>query len=383
MSEQNIIKRNSAEPMLATYLHRKGREQGIAVSGNFELTSRCNFNCKMCYVHSIENQNALIEKELTTDQWLGIASDARDAGMLFLLLTGGEPFLRKDFTKIYKELIKMGIMVSINTNASLYHEEIRDTFSEYPPARINVSLYGGSEKTYQSLCGNASFETVVKNLKSMKEDELSVRLNVTLTPYNIHDMEAIDRISKELELHAKTTTYMYPPVRLDGSVGFNQARFDAEQAGKLMAAWDYLRETEEQFRARAEKFGKVSQRNVNAELNSVKPEGVTCRAGRSSFWLTWEGNMLPCGMMEAEPVRPLEIGFLPAWKKVRELTKEMYLPKECTVCEMRNICTVCVASSKAETGVYGKRPDYICKMTEARRKETVKLAGIRKIHADK
>ena len=377
MSEPKVIRKNSAEPVLSAYLHAKGIAQGIAVSGSFELTSRCNFNCKMCYVHSAENQKALIEKELTADQWLGIASDARNAGMLFLLLTGGEPFLREDFTKIYEELIKMGIMFSINTNSYLYNEEIRDTFRKYPPARINVSLYGGSEETYRSLCGNASYEKVIRNLNSMKDDHLPVRLNVTLTPYNIQDMTEIDRISKDIGLHVKATTYMYPPIRINGSVGNNPARFDAEEAGKLMAVWDCLRETDEQFKIRKEKMCTAQMREDADFGSTVKREGVTCRAGRSSFWITWDGEMLPCGMMSGAPVNVLEKGFVDAWERIRKLTGEILLPPECAVCNMRNRCSICAAISQAETGSFETKPEYICRLTKARCEETIRLADER------
>lgn len=369
MSEPKMIRRRSEEPWLSSYLNSKGCALGIPVSGNFELTSRCNFNCKMCYVHSQDDQKKLIHQELTADQWLSIASDARDAGMLFLLLTGGEPFIRKDFAQIYEELIKMGMMVSINTNASLYNEELRELFRKYPPTRINVSLYGGSEETYQSLCGNASFEKVVNNLRSMKEDHLSVRLNVSLTPYNVSDMAMINDISKELNLHVKATSYMYPPVRVDGKIGSNQARFSAEKAGKVMANWDFIRETDEQFKFRKEK---MCWSEAPYELK--EPEGVSCRAGRSSFWLTWDGNMLPCGMMSTLSVNTLELGFLKAWEEIRQMTQEIRLPAECAGCANRANCGICAAISKSETGEFGIKPEYVCAFTKARCLETTKLA---------
>ena len=122
MVEKKVVHSKAAEPMLSSYLNKKGVALGLPINGNFELTARCNFDCKMCYVHLQNNPGALAEKELSADQWLSLASDARDAGMMFLLLTGGEPFLRPDFGQIYQELVKMGIMVSINTNASMYNE---------------------------------------------------------------------------------------------------------------------------------------------------------------------------------------------------------------------------------------------------------------------
>lgn len=369
MSESNVVQNSIIEPRLSTYLHAKGTQLGLPVSGNFELTSRCNFNCKMCYVHGQTNQKKLIEQELTADQWLSIASDARDEGMLFLLLTGGEPFIRKDFVQIYEELIKMGMMVSINTNASLYNEELRELFQKYPPARINVSLYGGTEDTYQSLCGNTSFKKVVNNLRSMKEDHLSVRLNVTLTPYNVSDMQMINDISKELNLHVKATSYMYPPVRVDGKIGNNQARFSAEEAGKVLANWDFIRETAEQFKFREEK---MCWYETPCEFK--KPEGVTCRAGRSSFWLTWDGNMLPCGMMSDLSVSVQKYGFAKAWEKIRQMTQAIRLPTECAGCANKANCGICAAICKSETGEFGVKPEYVCEFTKARCLETTKLA---------
>ena len=61
----------------------------------------------MCYVHQEGQQ----ERELTTGQWIDLARQAAEQGMVFALLTGGEPFLRKDFFEIYRAMKDMGILV--------------------------------------------------------------------------------------------------------------------------------------------------------------------------------------------------------------------------------------------------------------------------------
>lgn len=372
--DAKIIRPTSDEPAIASYLNRKGCALGLPINGTFELTARCNFDCKMCYVHLKKDIEELRKKELTTDQWLSIASEARDMGMIFLLLTGGEPFLREDFATIYTELIKMGMIISINTNASLYNEEIRDLFRKYRPTRINATLYGGSEETYEKLCGNASYERVVKNLVSMKEDNLPVRLNVSLTPYNIQDMERIHALSREMQLWAKGTSYMYPPVRVTGEVGCNHARFEAEEAGRILARWNRLQDNDEMFRVRAER---IRNHQMARELDScvdVEQEGVMCRAGRSSFWATWDGRLLPCGTMDIEPSNLLTDGFAKAWQDVRERTAKILLPKECANCAYRPNCGVCAASCKCETGEFGKAPEYMCRMTKTMCGEVLRMA---------
>ena len=109
---------SGVEAGISTYLHRKGAALGVPLSGTFELTRRCNFNCRMCYIHSGEN-TVWKGGELSAGTWLAIASQAVKAGMLFLLLTGGEPLLREDFEEIYCGLNRMGLALSVNTNGSL------------------------------------------------------------------------------------------------------------------------------------------------------------------------------------------------------------------------------------------------------------------------
>ena len=77
----------TTEPRLSTYLHARACRTGTPLAGNFELTARCNFNCKMCYVHLTAEEQQRRGRELTADQWLAIADQARSRGMLFLLLT--------------------------------------------------------------------------------------------------------------------------------------------------------------------------------------------------------------------------------------------------------------------------------------------------------
>ena len=374
MSMKKAIQPTSAEPIVSTYLNRKGIRLGLPVTGNFELTARCNFDCRMCYVHLKGHSQELIKKELTAAQWLDIAKEAKDMGLIFLLLTGGEPFLRSDFPYIYEELIRMGIMVSINTNASLYNEEIRKLFHKYPPSRLNVTLYGGSEETYQSLCGNASFEKVTDSLRRMKEDGLQIRLNVSLTPYNVQDMKEIDRISREIGLQAKAASYMYPPVRVTGEIGSNSARFTPEEAGKTIADWYYLRDDKERFLKRANACRMHSDAGVTDICSDVEQEGVSCRAGRSSFWLTWDGRMLPCGTMDIESSNVLEKGFAESWEEVRSRVSAIRLPKECSGCDLRHNCGVCAANCKTETGYFDHKPEYLCKMTQCTGKHILELA---------
>lgn len=66
---------SSTEPRLSSYLHARACRSGTPLAGNFELTARCNFNCKMCYVHLTAEEQQRRGRELTAEEWLAIAQE--------------------------------------------------------------------------------------------------------------------------------------------------------------------------------------------------------------------------------------------------------------------------------------------------------------------
>ena len=345
------------------YLHFKGRKQGLPISGSFELTARCNFKCPMCYVHLTQEQVNARGEELSAAQWLQIAQQARDSGMVFALLTGGEPLLRKDFFEIYRGMKRMGLMISINTNGSLLSGEILEQFKQEPPMRFNISLYGGCRDTYRSMCGKDMFEQVVNNIRALREADINVSVNLSITPYNCGDLEEIHRITREMNVPVKVANYMYPPVRVNGVYGCAN-RLSPEDSAEAMVRWYSLRDSKETFFARAERLKAmqpVEEQECILELGSE----MNCRAGRTGFWMTWDGKMTPCGMFTEPAAYPLKTGFAEAWESVRSQTRSIRTPAKCVSCSKRKICHVCAAVCVTETGAFDQVPEYLCRQTDA------------------
>lgn len=364
----------SVEPALSAYLHAKGAAMGLPIGGNFELTARCNFDCPMCYVHLGADEIAARGKELTAQQWISLAEQARDCGLIFALLTGGEPLVRPDFFEIYGAMKAMGLMMSINSNGSTLQGKNLERLIEDPPQRVNVSLYGGCAETYRTMCGNDAFERVVENIRELKRAGIDVRINVSLTPYNDQDLEQIYQISRDLKTVIKVSSYMYPPIRVHGDCGH---RLSAEDAAKLSVQWDMLRLKPEDFEKRAKAYHALCA--VEERECSADPDvGVGCRAGSTAFWMTWDGRMLPCGMMPGPETYPLETGFDAAWQELRRRTAQIKNPSKCSVCKYRDVCSVCAAVCVCETGEFDRVPEYVCRMTEETVHETWKAYQERK-----
>ena len=112
--------------------------------------------------------------------------------MLYLLLTGGEPLLHSDFEQIYSGLAEMGILLTLNTNGTLIDERIVEYMEKNPPERVNITLYGCSDNTYQKVCGSAKgYKAAIHGVELLKKAKIPVCINTTFTRHNASDMEHI------------------------------------------------------------------------------------------------------------------------------------------------------------------------------------------------
>lgn len=350
-------------------LSRKCALMGIPVSGIFELTPRCNLTCKMCYVRLTPEQMKSQGRERTAGEWIDLARHARDEGMAFALLTGGEPTLRPDFCEIYEAIADMGVSITINTNGSLLTDEIRALWHRLPPAQVNVTLYGTSREDYQALCGNGTvFERVMEAVDWLRSEGILFHLNATITPTNYHKWEQLEVFAREKGTDLRITTYCFPPTRRDHSCF---ERMDPETAGQLLVKDIDFREGAEGILLRARDLGTPLPRGCDLEADPSQP--IQCLAGRSQFWVTWKGTLSPCAMMSTPEV-DCSCGFAHAWQQLRQLCSEIRLCPECTNCEDRKSCMNCAAVIFSETGSFTGVPEYMCRMNRAYRKALLELS---------
>lgn len=355
------------EPKITEYLHRKAAKLNIPLNGTFELTPLCNMDCKMCYVKMGKKEQQKIHPLRSAEEWLWLGKIAREKGMMYLLLTGGEPFLRADFKEIFQGLHRMGLIISINSNGTLIDEETVKWLKETPPMRINITLYGASDETYDVLCGNPrGFTQVTNAIRLLKEAGIVVKLNCSVTPHNVKDLEKIFDFAKKEKLIIQATSYMFPPVRRNKNLIGKNERFTPEEASYYAAKIEVLTNGQKRF------IQKVQKQNYNEiwdgnTKNCMENEGeaMKCRAGKCSFWITWDGRMLPCGMLISENAPDVFLnGFEKSWKQICEEVRTIRLPGKCKKCVFKDKCRTCAAMVLTESGTYDQAPEYRCEMME-------------------
>ena len=357
---------------LTEYMYTKAGRMGVPIGGTFELSPVCNFACRMCYVRKTAKEVAESRRPiLTLDDWLRIAHEAREQGMLYLLLTGGEPFLWPHFWELYEALIKMGFLVSINTNGSLIDDKAVERLKRLPPRRVNITLYGASDETYEALCQTKGvFTRVTHAIESLRKAGILVKLNGTMTPDNICDLDYLIDYAKDRGLILETTTYLFPPVRRDPSMTGVNRRFTPEESARYQMHIFRRQNGEERYQAYLEAIAKGSIPPPGLDESCIDPvDGkVRCRAGRAAFWVTWDGRLTPCGMMTQPTIELRGQSFVDAWQQLREEMGRVALSGVCAKCPNQQLCHACAAMAQTETGAFQGVPRYLCEMVAALRK---------------
>src|SRR5512135_3760890 len=88
-----------------------------------EATARCHLDCRHCAIRLPENDKDSKKLELTPAEISRLAGEAAALGFRRCLITGGEPFLRRDFFDVYQAVLSKGLLVSISTSATLITDE--------------------------------------------------------------------------------------------------------------------------------------------------------------------------------------------------------------------------------------------------------------------
>ena len=339
------------------YMHEFSRRvvrDRVPVSGAFDLTYRCNLRCSHCYAGHAVGQRPEDAGELGTAEVLRLAAEAAETGCLYLLLSGGEPFLRPDFPQIYRGVRRLGMLVSVFTNATLVRDDVVAALVEYPPQKVEVSVYGASAAVYERVTGvPGSFRSAWRGIDRLLESGVMVGLKTMILRENVHEVAAMEATALDLGLSFRLDPLLSP--RLDGDPRPLAQRVDPHAAAALeLASEKRLADTVAHVARQAATVG--------------APDLYRCGAGITTFDLDPRGVMRPC-LMCREPAVPAAVaGFGAAWREVTAAMKDVALAADpvCRDCSLVSLCGYCPGLFALESGSLYHRSDYVCRLGEAR-----------------
>lgn len=346
-------------------------EMGLPLSGAFELTSRCNYRCKMCYVACPANDKKAMAAELSAEQWIDLGRQARDAGLFYLILTGGEVFLRKDFEKIYEALSEMGLNITIYTNASLITPKKAKWLGKIPPSKVSVTVYGASPETYEKVTGcYEGYMKTISALDALMAENISLEIKTTVVEGNHIDYKELFKLAHTYSNTLGVVNYISP--RREGC--------GSDPTGNRLSPIEIV-EYEKRIRDYGTKMYPVDKKleikiNEDTMQEKVKLQEQTvkwsensafrCQSGKTGFWLTWDGRLIPCGLLATPSAKPLETSFVNAWEILKEDCKNVPKCSACEKCDIREDCIACPGRLITETGCFTKPAQYLCDSAKCR-----------------
>lgn len=294
------------------------------------LTNKCNLRC----IHCHRDSGTPLEKELSTKKLLEVCNDFIDLGGTELILTGGEPLIkRKTLFKIIETARNRGIKeVVVTTNGTLLLDQDIDFFNKHA-VKVAVSLDGGTPFTNDYIRGKGTYQLITKNIRKLVKGGIYTIIETTLMKPNIKEIEQMFHNAKNLNVNSI-------------AFGLIMIAGRAEKNSKILAVTNeevlYAYET---IRRMSEETGiKTNIENLWFEHKHFEKR-IMCGAGVIMLSVAANGDVYPCqnlhyNDLKAGNVRKKRLREI--WENSSILEKFRKLSvldiNECKDCELRFIC---------------------------------------------
>ena len=350
--------------------NRHLRRVPAPVSGGIEVTRRCNLRCVHCYCRQDAADQSARGADLSLEAICQIVDQAADAGVFSMMLTGGEPLLRQDFLEIYNHVKRRGILVLLLTNGTLITPRIADHLAEYPPLIVEISTYGMTQETYESITGvPGSYERCMRGVRELVTRGIRVGLKTPAMIQNRCELGDLTSFAESLGVRFRFDGAIVP--RLHGM---------ADRYGPYKFGLPLTDRVEAEFanEAKVEAWEALARRFEDAP----RPDTVyTCGAGKYGFFVDARGHMTMC-VMSRNPSYDLTRGtFQEGWallRRTREQVRGEDASPECSTCGLWGLCVQCPARAQLEygPGVVSKKVEWACELAHLRAEKLTACKGV-------
>ena len=319
-----------------------------------ELTPVCNFRCPFCYARvspeELKRRNIQI---MDFDGWKRYIDEFARMNAMLLSFTGGECTLHPDFCRLYRYAYEKGFTINVFTNGSHITDEILELFTQMPPYRVFLTLYGNCPETYEKVTGNAKFHDTVKaNVEKMVARKIDVVLQATLSNDNYRDVEGLYTYADSLGVEIRVTNQLASAGNCTDEVYQEQKVDNAALEESSLNRWKQQQGmTPDQ---------PIPKRRVTPITPNPNAQGIKCNAGKNSCFIRHDGKMLGCNLLSAFEVDTHDRPLTECFRELNSWAKQLPRIKECEGCIHAIHCSTCVAAHYADTKQIGVPSPKLC-----------------------
>lgn len=330
----------------------------------FELTARCNLTCLHCRAEaSMEGER----DELTNEEIKRVLKEIGTFGRVVVILTGGEPLMRRDFFEIAAYARDTGLITAMASNGTLITEEMARRIKESGIRRVSISVDGGSPETHDSFRGiRGSFESALNGIENLRKEGISVQINTTITRFNVKERDLILELAKRVGADA---LHIFMLVPVGCGVNIVDSAMLSPQEYEETLNWFYEKWVENpgiEFKATcAPHFYRIVHQRGKPEREDFKRAFSTftrgCLAGTNVCFISRKGDVQPCGYLPVVAGNIRKESFVNIWKNsplFLKLRDASALEGKCGICEFKKICGGCRARAYYDRGSYLDEEPY-------------------------
>ncbi|MFF3975012.1 radical SAM protein [Streptomyces rubiginosohelvolus] len=276
------------------------REQSQLSYGraSYELNMGCNWDCPHCYLGL---------KEFTGLPWpkrQHLLHILRDAGALWLQITGGEPTIDPHFAAVYSLAYDLGMMIEVLTNGSRLHNKlILGLLTERRPYKITLSVYGATQETYEKTTQRkGAWKSFRDGVDAAHRADLPLEFSIIVTRDNEHEVDAMHALAKSYGAKIREYNNMTPTY-----------------------------------------FGTAVPLATQSQTRQRERQVFTgCDAGHTSLHVDPHGKASVCKVARDHPIPLLEEGLHGLTKLGGIADKALLRQGGCTGCTLSSQCSTCM-----------------------------------------
>ena len=269
--------------------------------------------------------------------------------------------VRPDVFEIARYADKKDVPVALATNGTMIDLPLAREIASSGIRRVSISLDGACSDTHDSFRKMpGSFDQALRGISHLRSLNIPFQINTTLTRHNVHEMEAIYRLTLELGAAALHPFLLVPVgcgMEIKEEFQLNQEEYEKtllrihefSQEGKLhirpVCAPHY-------FRILAEKRTSLPKRQDTESFNHMTKG---CLAGTGICFVSHKGEVFPCGYLPTVcgNIREHSLSYIWHNSSIFESLREPELLEgKCGICKFKRICSGCRARAFEEDGHY-------------------------------
>jgi heme b synthase len=300
--------------------------------------------------------------ELDTQASLRLLDQIAEVGQPIVILTGGEPLLRKDIFELARYGTDKGLRMVMAPNGTLITDENAKKMAESGIQRISISLDGTTKEHHDRFRGvDGAYDGAMRGIAAAKKAGIPFQVNTTISKLNYDQIPDILKLAENLGAVALHIFLLVPTGR--GKYIIDQEISAEEYESTLNWFYDQKDKTSLQLKATcAPHYYRILRQRAKADGKSVTfdthgLDAVTrgCLGGTGFCFISHTGIVQPCGFLDLDCGDVTKQSFADIWRTSKiftDLRNYKNLTGKCGACGYKAVCGGCRARAYEATGDY-------------------------------